>query len=81
MEQKLKLIRNSFGTGTCQRMNSFTRDLLIQAVNLKINESVILHDYRHKIKRHNTFSKEATEENIRLYEELLEQLKSLPLCD
>ena len=82
LETKLQLIRDSFGMDKCRCLNPFTRDLLTQAIETKIKECVLGHDYRSKNKRQQSDeSRQAARENIRLYEELMKQLQALPLCD
>jgi hypothetical protein len=82
LEEKLQLIRDSFGMDKCQCLNPFTRDLLTQAIETQIKECVLGHDYRGKNKRQQSDeSRQAAQENIRLYEELLKQLQALPLRD
>lgn len=82
IEGKLQMIRDSFGPNKCQCMTKLTRDLLTEAIEVKIKELVLGHDFRprHRRVEHNE-SKEITEDDICIYEELKKQIETLPICE
>ena len=81
IEERLQMVRDSFGPNKCQCMTALTRDLITWAIDAKTKELVLLHDFR---ARHRQVgrkeSKEIAEENIRIYEELKKQIEALPIC-
>ena len=82
LEEKLQMARDSFGLYKCQCMTKLTRDLITEAIDAKIKELVLGHDFRSKRKRaEHKESKEITEDNIRIYEELKKQIEALPICE
>ena len=47
-DERLQIVRDSFNLNDYQWMNKLTRDLIISAINAKIKEIVLLHDFRAK---------------------------------
>ena len=78
LEDKLNLVRKSFSPNICRCLPTFTRDLMIEAIDAKIKELVLLHDFRSKHKSSRILgNKELTESRIILYQELKKQLEAL----
>ena len=81
IEEKLQMVRDSFGPNKCQCLNTLTRDLFTCAIDAKIKECILLHDYRARLRKaERQESKETAEGNIRIYEELKKQIEALPVC-
>jgi hypothetical protein len=81
-EERLQLIRDSFTKNKCQWINTLTRDLIVKAIDAKIKEIVLLHDFRAKrCQGGYKESKEIIEDNIRIYEELKKQIEALPILE
>ena len=82
IEERLQMVIDSFGPNKRQWMNRLTRDLITSAIDAKIKEIVLLHDFRAKrCQGGHKESKEITEGNIRIYEELKKQIEALPICE
>ena len=78
IEDKLQAIRDSFNLNKCQYLNEVTRELLTQAIDAKIKELVLSHDFRGRFKRkENKGNKEVVEGNIQAYHELRKQIEAL----
>ena len=74
------MIRNSFRLNECQCLNALTRDLIVEAIDAKIKELVMLHDFRSKHKRTRILgNKEVTEHDVIIYQELKKQIEALPI--
>ena len=82
LEDRRQMVRDSFSSNQGKWMNTFTRDLIIRAIDAKIKEIVLLHDFRAKrCQGGYKESKEIIEDNIRIYEELKKQIEALPIYE